>query len=270
IDLISVAYGPGLLGPLLIGVNAAKMLALTLKKPLIGVNHVEAHLFAPFMERDEEIPFPSIGVLLSGGHTAILKVNSFMDYQLIGQTVDDAIGEAFDKVAKMLQLPYPGGPEIERLAKEGDPLFYPFKGGKVKTNPYSFSLSGLKTKVLYTLSGQDQKLSNIKIPLITKQNIAASFQKAAFDDVVKKTLNACKEHDCTTVLFGGGVTNNRRLREMFYEADSSKNWVFPPFSLTLDNAAMIAGLGAHRYLATGKSDPLTLSPVTRIAFPKLL
>ncbi len=140
IDLIAVAHGPGLIGALLIGLNTAKALAWALQKPFIGVNHIEAHLYAALMSYEKEIHFPCLGVVASGGHTAIVLIQELGVYQLLGQTVDDAIGEAFDKVAKMLDLPYPGGPQIEKLALYGDPYRYPFKAGRVKGHPLDFRL----------------------------------------------------------------------------------------------------------------------------------
>lgn len=257
IDLIAVANGPGLIGALLIGLHAAKALSLSLNKPLIGVNHVEAHLYAAQMSQKEPISFPAIGCVLSGGHTNLVLMNSIGNYQLIGQTVDDAIGEAFDKVAKMLKLPYPGGPEIEALSHQGDCKKYPFKPGIVKNHPFNFSFSGLKTAVLYTI--KDLSLS----PKIT-QDIAASFQYAAFSSVLNKTLEAAKKYNCQTIIFGGGVTNNQTLRRMFQETNLHTIW--PAVGLSLDNAAMIAGLGYHKYQAGQRDDVSTLQALTSISF----
>jgi N6-L-threonylcarbamoyladenine synthase len=194
IDLFAVANGPGLIGALLIGINAAKALALAFNKPLIGINHVEAHLYAALMSHPAPFVFPAIGVVLSGGHTELLMIHTIGKYELIGKTVDDAIGEAFDKVAKILGLPYPGGPEIERLAREGNPFKYPFKAGKVKGQPLNFSFSGLKTNVLYTVKGQNKAFSEENAPLtqVEKQDIAASFQHAALHDVIHKSLEAAR------------------------------------------------------------------------------
>ena len=221
IDLIAVAHGPGLIGALLIGLHAAKSLALALNIPFIGVNHIEAHLYAAIMSAEKTIEFPCMGVVLSGGHTSLLKIQAIGQYEMIGQTVDDAIGEAFDKVAKILDLPYPGGPEIETLAKKGDPFRFPFKSGLIKGRPFDFSFSGLKTSVLYAVKGQNNLSPSAKIEAIEdKQDIAASFQQAAFTGLINKTVLAAEHHRCRTLLFGGGVTNNRRLREMFAEESS--------------------------------------------------
>lgn len=265
IDLIAVAHGPGLIGALLLGLNTAKALALSLAKPFIGINHIEAHLYAALMSTDKEVSFPCLGVVLSGGHTAMVLMKEVGTYELIGQTIDDAVGEAFDKVAKMLNLPYPGGPEIERMATVGNRDRFAFKPGKVKDKPLHFSFSGLKTAVLYTIKGQNQENP---LPLTTsdKSDIAASFQHAALSDIVNKTVLASRQTGCSTVLFGGGVTNNQRLRELFSETASELEFLWPTMGLSLDNAAMIAGLGYHKYRIRGKGDPLDLEAMTRIAF----
>lgn len=266
IDLIAVAHGPGLIGTLLIGLTTAKALALSLEKPFVGVNHVEAHLYASMME-NEQIAFPALGVVISGGHTSIILMESIGAYRPLAHTVDDAIGEAFDKVAKMLGLPYPGGPEIELLALSGNAAAYPFKPGFVKDNPHYFSFSGLKTAVLYTLKGQNGKLAiESPLPLKTKQDIAASFQHAALMDVVNKTLALAKEHRCRHVLFGGGVSNNQQLRQLFADLSTDLSLHWPPKGLSLDNAAMIAGLGFHQYQEGKGGDSLKLEALTRIPF----
>ncbi len=254
LDLIAVAKGPGLIGSLLIGLNAAKGLAISLKKPLIGINHVEAHLYASMMDL-ETIPLPALGIVLSGGHTFIIQILNLGDYKLIGTTVDDAIGEAFDKTASLLKLPYPGGPHIEILAKRGNPDAYPFKAGHVKTNPLHFSFSGLKTAVLYALK---------KSPNAQAADLAASFQKCAFSDILKKIELARKNFPCQALYFGGGVTANQKLKEMVKTAFPDVAAFWPPLHLSLDNAAMIAGLAAKKY--SGVSDPLDLESQVRIPF----
>lgn len=252
IDLISVAKGPGLIGALLIGLNAAKALSFAWNIPFVGVNHVEAHLYAAMMPLEAPL-FPALGLVVSGGHTFLVKITGIGEYQLIGTTQDDAVGEAFDKVAKLLGLPYPGGPEIEALAKRGDPRRYPFKAGNVKNRPLDFSFSGIKTNVLYTVKGKDLSDQD-------KADVAASFQETALKDVVAKTLKAAHTFECKAIYCGGGVCNNQRLREMFENCPI----FYPEKKLTLDNAAMIAGLGYHRYLREGRGDPLDLEPMTRI------
>lgn len=267
IDLIAVAHGPGLIGALLIGLTAAKALALALDKPLIGVNHVEAHLYASLMPYPNLVKFPCLGVVLSGGHTALVRIDDIGSYFLIGQTVDDAIGEAFDKVAKLLNLPYPGGPEIESLALKGNNHRFPFKAGKVKGSPLDFSFSGLKTAVLYALKGQNsQSAFPLQFKEQDKADIAASFQHTALNDVIDKAIAAADQHHCSTLVFGGGVTNNQQLRHLVKERASFLNAYWPPFGLSLDNAAMIAGLGYYTFLKKGKGDTLHLEAATRISF----
>lgn len=270
IDLIAVAHGPGLIGALLIGLTTAKALSLALQKPFIGVNHIEAHLYAAYMSHEKEIQFPCLGVVLSGGHTTIVLIKELGVYELIGQTVDDAVGEAFDKVAKLISLPYPGGPEIERLALEGDPYAYPFKAGQVKGQPLDFSFSGLKTAVFYTLHGKHPH-SMIKKELSDQErcDIAASFQRAALEDIVKKSLSSAEKYGVSSILLGGGVTNNQALRQYFLQEGKGKyQFLWPSKGLSLDNAAMIAGLGYHRYRLQGKGDPIDLEPLVRIPFYK--
>lgn len=259
VDLVAAAYGPGLIGALLVGLNTAKTLSLALNKPFIGINHIEAHLYAALMSHPEASLFPALGVVLSGGHTSLVRIDSLGRYTLISETIDDAIGEAFDKVAKILHLPYPGGPEVEKLALSGDSAYYPLKAGQVKEKPYHFSFSGLKTSVLYTVKREGENLKS--------NHLAASFQRTAFNDVVKKTLAAATAFGCQTILFGGGVTNNRYLRSLFQEKAEGLKLLFPAAALTLDNAAMIAGLAYHRYLEKG-ADPLSLEASPRIVgFP---
>ena len=265
IDLIAVAHGPGLIGPLLIGLNTAKALALSLDKPFIGINHIEAHLYAALMSHDSHVSFPCFGVVLSGGHTTLAKIHNIGQYETIGYTVDDAVGEAFDKVAKILGLPYPGGPHIEKLAKEGDRNRFSLKAGQVKGRPFHFSFSGLKTGVLYKVKGQNGQMNDaLELSRSDKCDMAASFQKTAFIDIIHKTLTAADKYQCKTILFGGGVTNNECLRQMFSQAAPTHNLLWPIKTLTLDNAAMIAGLGYHRYKLQGSGDTYYLEPATRI------
>ena len=247
IDLIAVAKGPGLMGALLMGLTAAKTLSMAWQKPFVGVNHIEAHLYASMMDHNPILP--AIGLVLSGGHTDLIEIEALGKYRKISSTVDDAIGEAFDKVARLLDLPYPGGPEIEKLALSGDPLAYPLKAGHVKANPLAFSFSGLKTKIRYLLEEEN----------INKADLAASFQHTALSDIVKKAKKAAKPHQA--IYLGGGVTANQYLKKLF----TNDNVHFPPPGLSLDNAAMIAGLGYHVYQAKG-SDRLDLEATPRIPF----
>jgi N6-L-threonylcarbamoyladenine synthase len=265
IDAIAVAKGPGLIGALLIGLNAAKALAFSIDKPLIGVNHIEAHIYAATMDHSNSMKFPCLGVIISGGHTAIIKIDALGQYTLLGHTVDDAIGEAFDKVAAMLNLPYPGGPNIERLAKNGDLTRYAFKAGRVKGKPLHFSFSGLKTSVLYTIKGQNtDKNSPLTISEEDKPDVAASFQHAAISDIVKKAKLASESFDCHSIILGGGVSNNQYLRKIFDKQNLPIPILWPPQGLSLDNAAMIAGLGYHQFINNKDGDPLDIQAMTRI------
>jgi N6-L-threonylcarbamoyladenine synthase len=189
------------------------------------------------------------------------------DYTLIGETIDDAIGEAFDKVAKMLDLPYPGGPQIEALALKGNKARFSYKAGRVKERPFDFSFSGLKTAVLYSLKGQNNSLTT-HAPLTDqdKADVSAAFQHTAFTDIVEKTVAAAEKFGCKTLVFGGGVTNNQELRRLIALRAPHLQVLWPSAGLSLDNAAMIAGLGYHHYLKRGQGDPLTLEAATRIAF----
>ncbi len=264
IDLVSVAKGPGLIGPLLIGVNAAKAFALAIQKPFIGVNHVEAHLYAAMMQQETPL-LPALGVVLSGGHTFLVLIHELGKYEKIGTTVDDAIGEAFDKVAHLLDLAYPGGPEIEKLALQAAPSSLSFKPGRIKDKPYNFSFSGIKTNVFYSIYGQNgKKTAPCTLSFEKKAEIAYAFQEAALGDVVKKAIMAAKAFGCKAIYIGGGVSNNQRLRTLFQEKEPSIPAFWPPLGLSLDNAAMIAGLGFHVYQKQGKGDCLSLEPQTRI------
>lgn len=256
INLVAAAKGPGLIGALLIGLNAAKALAYGWNVPFIGVNHVEAHLYAAMMPLNQ-VPFPSMGLVISGGHTFIVKIEGLGRYIPLATTRDDAVGEAFDKVAVLLGLPYPGGPEIEKLALSGDAKRFAFKPGRVKTHPLDFSFSGLKTGVLYTV----KELGSLSFQ--DKADIAASFQETALLDLVHKATQASIQEGCSTLFCGGGVSNNNRLKKLF-QSHSPLTVHYPPAALTVDNAAMIAGLGFHSYTAQGHSDPLDLCPSTRI------
>lgn len=266
VDLIAATRGPGLIGSLLVGINTAKALSAAWNKPFIGVNHVHAHIYASIMSSIDKVLFPSLGVVLSGGHTCIFKLDSLDSYTLLSTTVDDAIGEAFDKVAKLLELPYPGGPKVEQLARKGDPKAFSLKAGYVKSNPLYFSFSGLKTNVLYALKGQNaSQEKSIKISDQQKCNLAASFQTVAINDIVNKTLKIADIHNIKGIYFGGGVIQNQALRSVF-EKKSSYQLYWPGPDLSLDNAAMIAGLGALMYRARKKGDCLSLKPEPRIAF----
>jgi len=266
IDLIAVASKPGLIGSLLIGLNTAKALSLATSKPFIGINHIEAHLYAAMINKDNLLTLPALGVVISGGHTMLLKILDIGKYELIGTTIDDAIGESFDKVASILDLPYPGGPQVEKLSIGADANRYKFKAGKTPNNIFDFSFSGLKTKVLYTVKGQSSKKNYpILIPETEKKHVAASFQKCVFEDLIKKSILATDKFNLKAIYFGGGVTNNQTLKEMFKAKNLKISLFWPKAGLSLDNAAMIAGLGFHKFKKRLKSDALDLNAETSIS-----
>jgi N6-L-threonylcarbamoyladenine synthase len=255
IDRIAVAKGPGLIGALLIGLHFAKSLAWSRGIPLVPVNHVEAHLYGAIMSHGANPSLPALGVVLSGGHASLVRIEAIGSYKLIGETIDDAIGEAFDKVAKMLGRPYPGGPYIEEQAKFGDATRFSFKAGKIKDSPLDFSFSGIKTSVLYTIR-------KLPMPLTAQdiKDISASFQEAVFNDLLQKIKLAIKP-EMKAIYLGGGVTQNKRLRALLSEK-LPLPCLFPRADLCLDNAAMIAGLAQH----IPPLDSLDLDPETRIPF----
>ncbi|MCX5695340.1 MAG: tRNA (adenosine(37)-N6)-threonylcarbamoyltransferase complex transferase subunit TsaD [Candidatus Omnitrophica bacterium] len=247
VDLISVTNRPGLIGSLLVGISFAKALSLSLNKPLIGVNHVYSHFYANFLN-GEKIRFPFIALVVSGGHTNLFFVRDFDKIDLLGQTQDDACGEAFDKVAKILGLGYPGGPVIERMAKLGDPKKIKFNCSGTK-NELNFSFSGIKTAVLYY--ARDRRLS-----LKHKQDICASFQEAVIEALIRKAIAACKIKKTPRLVVGGGVVANQRLRKKFHQAAQGLDLkcYFPQTFLCMDNAAMIAGLGYQLFKKGYRSD----------------
>ncbi|MBS0635361.1 MAG: tRNA (adenosine(37)-N6)-threonylcarbamoyltransferase complex transferase subunit TsaD [Verrucomicrobia bacterium] len=257
IDAIAVAKGPGLIGALLIGMHFAKALAISRNIPLIGVNHIEAHLYAAIMSHGAPT-LPALGAVLSGGHTSLVEMQGIGNYKLIGETVDDAIGESFDKVAKMVGLAYPGGPNIEQRALRGNLSRFHFKAGRVKSNPLNFSFSGIKTSVLYTIRDMPKPLSEQDIA-----DISCCFQEAVFTDVIQKAKLALDRGNYKALYIGGGVTLNKRLRLLLSEHLSIPIY-WPNLDLCLDNAAMIAGLAYHK-------EPLTsydLECETRIPFAR--
>lgn len=237
IDLIAVTVDPGLIGSLLVGVSFARALSFALKKPIVEVDHVKAHLYASFLA--EDIPkFPFIGLVISGGHTNLYRVNNFRSFKLLGTTLDDAAGEAFDKVAKILNLGFPGGPIIDKLSSNVKDFKIKFNYSRL-ANTFDFSFSGLKTAVLYYVNNDwDKKNTSVK-------DIAASFQEAVIKNLVEKSIFACKRLRIKRLVLGGGVVANSRLRtRLSQEAEIQGIKVyFPQKNLCLDNAAMVAGLG---------------------------
>lgn len=278
LDGIAVGHRPGLIGSLLVGVSAAKALSWALSVPLIGVDHVQAHLFAPLLERDEgDDPFPAIGLVVSGGHTSLYRCESPIRLTRLGGTIDDALGEVYDKVATILGLPYPGGPRLDRLAAEpgANDRAVDFPVSRLGVESLDFSFSGLKTAVLYAARGKPASSRPgapppEPAPPLTdarRRDLAAGFQRAAIAAVRLKLERALDAHpDCRSVLVGGGVSANSRLRSEL-DALASRRGIglrLPEACYCVDNAAMIAGLGSA-LLATGMRSDLTLTPTPTTA-----
>ena len=266
VDGIAVTSGPGLVGALLVGVMYGKTLAYTLDRPFLGVNHLEGHLFAPTLE-DAELEPPFVALLVSGGHTMLLDVSGWGEYRLLGQTLDDAAGEAFDKVATLLGLGYPGGAPLERLAREGKPNRYrfprPLLGDLTRSDaPYQFSFSGLKTAVLRAVRASDDLDRD-------RADLARGFQDAVLDVLVAKAAHAVEELGYPSAMIGGGVACNRALIQRLGErlAGSARLSVASP-RLNTDNAAMIAAAGAWR-LAQGERSGWDLEPRDDLPIPGL-
>lgn len=253
IDCFSATAGPGLASSLLVGHTAAKAMSVATGKPFVSVNHMEGHLLSPFIETDEGIQ-PNISLVVSGGHTMIIHTEEFGKYELLGKTLDDAAGEAFDKVAKMLELPYPGGPEIEKMATSGNPTAFRFPRSLLKKSPLDFSFSGLKTAVLYTLSELNE--AEGKAPVEQIPDICASFQQAVIDVLVRKTLLAAKESNAKLITISGGVSCNNALRNAFQKACDEVSIGFLVCSgvLSTDNAVMIAYVALQKHLRADHQD----------------
>ena len=271
IDAVAVANGPGLAGALMVGVGAAKSLAVSLGKPIYAVNHLVGHVGVDILERGE-LETPTIALLVSGGHTSLLLVRNLLDdVELLGETIDDAAGEAFDKVARVLGLKYPGGPEIDNAAADGDPNAIRFPRGlmlpkDMEKNRYNFSFSGLKTAV-----ARHVEVLNTKGELVPIADVAASFREAVVDVLVSKAVNACVDHNVPRLLLGGGVIANRRLREVAQQRcdENGIELRIPALSLCTDNGAMIAAIGAQLIAAGRQPSGLTFGadstmPVTTV------
>jgi N6-L-threonylcarbamoyladenine synthase len=262
IDAVAVASQPGLTIALMVGVTAAKTLAFAWSKPLISVNHIHAHLQSAMLEA-ESIELPAVALIVSGGHTNLYDAESALDLRLLGKTIDDAAGEAFDKVATILGLPYPGGPSIEEIAKEGDSKAIRFPRSLMEKGSLDFSFSGLKTAVLYHCQGQDMKGQN-RVETMSRQeiaDIAASFQEAVIDVLVKKTRRAAKKIGARTALMGGGVACNGVLREAMETMCQKEGLtlLIAPKKYCTDNAVMVASLAYYKYKAQQFAD-MTLEP----------
>ena len=265
-DLGAIAFtrGPGLLGSLMVGTSFAKGLSISLNLPLIDVNHLQGHLLSPFIKepaKEREFPsFPYLSLLVSGGHTQIVRVDDFLSYTIMGATIDDAVGEAFDKCAKLLELGYPGGPIIDKLSKEGNPGR--FKFAKPRIAGYDFSFSGVKTSLLYFL--RDEMKIDDKFILNNISDLCASFQRTLIDILLDKLIKVSEDTGIKEIAITGGVSANSELRTRITEEGIKRGWrcYLPEIRFTTDNAAMIAVAGYYRYLS-GHTAPDDTVPVSR-------
>ena len=256
IDAVAVTYGPGLVGALLVGVSAAKSIAFAHNKPLIGVHHIEGHISANYIDNEELEP-PFLCLVVSGGHTNLVIVKDYGEYEVLGKTRDDAAGEAFDKVARAIGLGYPGGPKIQKISEEGNKDAIAFPRAKVADNPFDFSFSGLKSSVLNYINSCEMKGEEIN-----KADIAASFQEAVVDVLVSHTIEGAKQLGFKKIAMAGGVASNTVLREEMKEACERRGFMFyhPSPILCTDNAAMI-GAAAYYDYKKGLISDLTLNAV---------
>ncbi|SET13634.1 tRNA (adenosine(37)-N6)-threonylcarbamoyltransferase complex transferase subunit TsaD [Anaerobranca gottschalkii] len=253
ITAVAVTNGPGLIGALLVGLSLAKSLAYSINKPLIPVNHLAGHIYANFLEN--EVKFPLVALIVSGGHTDLIYMEKHLDFKIMGQTRDDAAGEAFDKIARALGLGYPGGPLVDKLAAKGNPLSISFPKAYLEKNSFDFSFSGLKSAVLNYLHNSKQRGETIKI-----EDVCASFQKSVVDVLVDKTIECAKEKGVKEIIVAGGVSANSGLRKAFEDACSKEgfNLSIPSHSLCTDNAAMI-GCAAYYLYKAGRIGDLDLN-----------
>lgn len=267
-DLTAIAFtrGPGLLGSLLVGTSFAKGLSIALDRPLVEVNHLQGHILANFIkqkDKENRCPsFPYLCLLVSGGNSQIVLVKSPLDFEILGQTIDDAVGEAFDKCSKMMGLGYPGGPVVDRLAKLGDPER--FKFAKPHVPGYDYSFSGIKTSLLYFV--RDEMAKDPEFMEKNKEDICAGFQKALIDILMDKLVKAAKDTGIKEITIGGGVSANSGLRNRIEEEGRKRGWntYLPEFKFTTDNAAMIAVAGYFHYL-NGERSSLDVAPAARAA-----
>jgi N6-L-threonylcarbamoyladenine synthase len=267
LDAVAVTYGPGLAGSLLVGVNTAKGIALGRRLPLIGVNHIEGHIYAHWLETEtagaaspDDLTFPLLVLIVSGGHTELVLMRGHRQYQRLGATMDDAAGEAFDKVGRLLGLPYPGGPAIEEAARRGDRTRFSFPRAWLEDS-YNFSFSGLKTAVLRVVQKYgDPQTDNHTVRGLPVAHLAAAFQAAAVEVLAEKTIRAAADYEATAILLSGGVSANQALRTTVTAQVGSIPVYYPPIALCTDNAAMI-GAAAHQSFLAGHFDGWDLDVV---------
>lgn len=251
IDLVAVTEGPGLIGSLLVGVNAAKTFAMMFNKPIIGVHHLAGHIYANAIEH--EMKFPLIALLVSGGNTELILMKEHFNFEIIGETLDDAVGEAYDKVARVVGLPYPGGPHVDRLAHLGNDTYH-LPRVYLDDNSYNFSFSGLKSAVINLAHNASQRGEEINV-----NDLCCSFQASVTEVLVRKTLKLAKERGINNIIVAGGVSANKGLKERFMEEGKGYNISIPSIRLCTDNAAMIAVAGYYQYQKDHKLDDLYLN-----------
>ncbi|MBD5390435.1 tRNA (adenosine(37)-N6)-threonylcarbamoyltransferase complex transferase subunit TsaD [bacterium] len=251
IDLVAVTIGPGLIGSLLVGVNAAKTFALMYKKPIIGVHHLAGHIYANAIEH--EMKFPAVALLVSGGNTELIYMKEHFSFEIVGETLDDAVGEAYDKVARVIGLPYPGGPAVDKLAHEGEDTYH-LPRVYLEDGSYNFSFSGLKSAVINLAHNASQRGESVD-----PKNLCASFQASVSEVLVNKTFRLAKEKNVKQIIVAGGVSANKGLKERFIKENPGFEICIPSIKYCTDNAAMIAVAGYYQYQKFKKVDDLSLN-----------
>ena len=258
LDLVAVTKGPGLIGSLLVGINAATTFAFVNDLPIIGTNHLIGHIYAAGIEH--EMKFPALALLISGGHTELLYIKDHMDIKMLGTTLDDAVGEAYDKVARTLGLPYPGGPVVDKLAKQGEDT-YNLPRPLIDDNSYNFSFSGLKSAVINTVHNEKQRGHEINI-----NNMCTAFQNSVIDTLISKTKKAANTLDVKQIIVAGGVAANKGLRNRIFKEIPNKEIIIPSMQYCTDNAAMIGAAAYYQYLKEGAKKNYLLGGESTILF----